>query len=95
MTSSPECLSLASHHGGAMDAEAGPQNLAFLRLQKVWEEQRQRLTAPIYGAKGFLSTEVGVIFFWDSPWQDPPPKKKNHKKAPSATTPEQQKGGKG
>lgn len=94
MTSSPECLSLASHHGGAMDAEAGPQNLAFLRLQKVWEEQRQRLTAPIYGAKGFLSTEVGVIFFWDSPWQDPPPKKK-HKKAPSATTPEQQKGGKG
>lgn len=78
-----------------MDAEAGPQNLAFLRLQKVWEEQRQRLTAPIYGAKGFLSTEVGVIFFWDSPWQDPPPQKKNHKKAPSATTPEQQKGGKG
>ena len=78
-----------------MDAEAGPQNLAFLRLQKVWEEQRQRLTAPIYGAKGFLSTEVGVIFFLGLAMARPPPQKKNHKKAPSATTPEQQKGGKG
>ena len=64
-----------------MDAEAGPQNLAFLRLQKVWEEQRQRLTAPIYGAKGFLSTEVGVIFFFGTRHgKTPPPKKKTIKK---------------
>ena len=64
-----KCLS-ASHHGGAMDAETGPQNLAFLRLQKVWEEQRQRLTAPIYGAKGFLSTEVGGVFSWFCFWKN-------------------------
>ena len=41
-----------------MDATGSTQNLAFLRLQRVWDEQRQRLTAPFYGQKGFLRSEV-------------------------------------
>ena len=41
-----------------MDAAGSTQNLAFLRLQRVWDEQRQRLTAPFYGQKGFLRSEV-------------------------------------
>ncbi|CAL1127432.1 unnamed protein product [Cladocopium goreaui] len=41
-----------------MDATGSTQNLAFLRLQRVWDEQRQRLTAPFYGQKGFLRSEA-------------------------------------
>lgn len=39
--------------------DSASRNLAFLRLQRLWEEERQRLTAPFYGPKGFLRTEVG------------------------------------